>query len=53
MADIDFNAFADNPELNPLMEVINEIMKVPEESLTEETIDVIEGMIKGVAYSLS
>lgn len=50
MSEINMNTlsfFEENPDLQPLAEVIQVIMGLPDEGLTEETIKSLNGMIKG------
>lgn len=41
------DGLADNENARPLLEVIEQIMSIPEDSLNDTTIDVISGMIHG------
>ena len=41
------DGLADNENARPLLEVIEQIMSIPEDSLNDTTIDVISGMIRG------
>ena len=49
--DTTFMNFADNlvsdDAIRPLMEIIEQVMSIPEESLTKDSTDVISGMIMG------
>lgn len=38
---------ASNKELKPIADLIEQLMEIPEEALTDELIDVLEGMING------
>ena len=41
------NLMTENEDLQPLNQLLTSIMEIPEESLNENTVDVLAGMIKG------
>ena len=45
------NIFPNENEINPLIEMIEQVMEIPEENLTDDNIDIISGMISGAFTS--